>query len=291
MISENTEMNASISPASPDYDIFELGDFVLQHRVTLRDAKIAYKVYGSLNATKTNAIVYPTWFGGQHYDNEWLIGPGMALDPDEYFIIVPNAFGNGLSSSPSNMPPPRDRVRFPDVTYFDNVRAQYRLVTETFGIEKLALVVGWSMAAGQTYQWAASYPDMVERIAPFCGSARTPRHNIAVPEGLKAALQSDPGWQQGWYERQPTKSKRDAGRVSAGWGFSQAFYRERVYQRIGYASLDDFLVGYWENVYLPRDLNNLLTMLWTLQHGDIGATPGFDGNLEKASARSRQRHL
>ena len=52
---------------------------------------------------------------GRHWENDWLIGPSMALDPAKYFIIVTNMFGNGLSSSPSNTPPPFDRARFPAV--------------------------------------------------------------------------------------------------------------------------------------------------------------------------------
>jgi homoserine O-acetyltransferase/O-succinyltransferase len=79
---------------------------------TLRDAKLAYKTYGTLAQDKSNAIVYPTWYSGRHWENEWLIGEGMALDPSRYFIIVPNMLGNGLSSSPSNTPPPYDAARF-----------------------------------------------------------------------------------------------------------------------------------------------------------------------------------
>ena len=137
-----------------DHELFELGDVVLQEGATLRDAKLAYKTYGTLNDDKSNAIVYPTWYSGRHWENEWLIGEGMALDPTEYFIIVPNMLGNGLSSSPSNTPPPYDKARFPRVTVYDNVSVQHRLVTEHFGIEKLLLVTGWSMGGGQTYQWA-----------------------------------------------------------------------------------------------------------------------------------------
>src|SRR5919106_1172360 len=66
-----------------DYEVFDLGDVTLQHGATLRDAKLAYKTYGELNADKSNAIVYPTWYSGRHWDNEWLIGDGMALDPDK----------------------------------------------------------------------------------------------------------------------------------------------------------------------------------------------------------------
>jgi hypothetical protein len=102
-----------------DYEVFELGDVPLRMGATLRDAKLAYKTYGTLNQAKSNAIVYPTWYSGQHYENEWLIGEGMALDPSRYFIIIPNMFGNGLSSSPDNTPPPYDRARFPRVTFQD----------------------------------------------------------------------------------------------------------------------------------------------------------------------------
>ena len=266
-----------------DYETFDLGDVLLQGGATLRDAKLASKTYGELDADKTNAIVYPTWYSGRHWDNEWLIGEGMALDPANYFIIVPNMLGNGLSSSPSNNPPPYDKARFPNVTFYDQVQTQHKLVTEKFGIETLALVTGWSMGAGQTYQWAVSFPDMVQRACPFCGSSKTSEHNIVFLEGVKAALTADDAFKDGWYDEKPVKGLRAAARVYAGWGFSQAFYWDRVYTEMGYSDLEDFLVAFWEGFFLDRrDPNNLLTMLWTWQKGDIGATPGFDGDHVKA---------
>ena len=257
-----------------DYEVFDLGDVTLQHGATLRDAKLAYKTYGELNADKSNAIVYPTWYSGRHWDNEWLIGDGMALDPAKYFIIVPNMLGNGLSSSPSNTPPPYDAARFPHVTFYDQVEQQHKLVT-SFGIETLPLVTGWSMGAGQTYQWAVSYPDMVQRALPFCGSSKTSEHNVVFLEGVKSALTADAAFKEGWYTEKPTKGLRAAARVYAGWGFSQAFYWQQEYKAMGYSSLEDFLVGFWEGFFLDRrDPNNLLTMLWTWQNGNVGATPG-----------------
>ena len=216
-----------------DYEIFDLGDFTLSGGATLRGARLAYKTYGTLSANRDNAIVYPTWYSGRHWDNEWLIGDGMALDPGRYFVIVPNMLGNGLSSSPSNMPPPYNGPRFPDVRVQDNVRAQHKLVTERFGIERLVAVTGWSMGAGQTYQWAVSYPEMVPRILPFCGSARTARHNIVFLEGIKGALTADAAWKHGWYHEQPGLGLRAFARVYAGWGFSQAFYWDEVYRAAG----------------------------------------------------------
>jgi homoserine O-acetyltransferase/O-succinyltransferase len=260
-----------------------IGDVRLQRGATLRDCKLAYKTFGKLNAAKDNAIVYPTWYSGQHYDNEWLVGSGMALDPDKFFIIIPNMLGNGLSSSPSNTPEPYNGPRFPRVTACDNVRVQHRLVTEKFGIRWLPLVTGWSMGALQTFHWGALYPDMVERIAPFCGSAKCSRHNFVFLEGVKAALTADAAFAEGWYEEKPARGLRAMARVYAGWGFSQAFYRERLdLERLGYSSLEDFLVAFWEGFFLPKDANNLLAMLWTWQNGDISDNEIYNGDFKKA---------
>ena len=95
------------------HEVFELGDIDVQSGLKIRGARLAYKTYGELNTGRDNVIVFPTFFGSQHPANEPMIGQGMALDPGKYFIIVPNIFGNGLSSSPSNTLPPYDRARFP----------------------------------------------------------------------------------------------------------------------------------------------------------------------------------
>lgn len=274
-----------------DYEIFDLGDVPLQRGATLRNAKLAYKTYGKLDADKGNVIVYPTWYSGQHYDNEWLIGPGMALDPGKYFIIVPNMLGNGLSSSPSNTPEPYNLSRFPDITLYDNVRLQHRLVTEKFGIERIALVTGWSMGAQQTNQWGCLYPDMVQRIAPFCGSAKTAPHNIVFLEGVKAALTADAAWNGGWYSAPPSKGLRAVGRVYAGWGLSQPFYMQELWRELGFSSLEDFLVGFWEGFFLQKDANNLLAMLWSWQHGDISDNPVFKGDFKKALGAIKARAI
>jgi len=265
-----------------DYEIFDLGDVALQKGATLRDARLAYKTYGTLNARKDNVIIQPTWYSGQHTDVEWTIGEGMALDPAHYFIIVPNMLGNGLSSSPSNTPPPYDRARFPNVTACDNVRLQHRLVTERFGIERIRLVTGWSMGALQTFHWGCLYPDMVERIVPTCGSARCSRHNFVFLEGVKAALTADDAWNGGWYEAPPTKGLRAMARVYAGWGFSQTFYRIEEDLKLGFSSLEDFLIAFWEGFFIHKDANNLLAMLWTWQNGDIGDNALYGGDFKKA---------
>jgi homoserine O-acetyltransferase len=274
-----------------DYEIYELGDVLLQSGDTLPHAVLAYKTYGTLNTAKNNVIVYPTWFAGLHTDNEWLIGPGKALDPEKYFIIIPNMLGNGLSSSPSNTPPPYHQANFPQVTIHDNVRLQHQLVTQKFSITKIALVVGWSLGAVQTFQWGASYPDMVERIAPFGGTAMTRPHAKIVFEGMIAALQADSAWQNGLYTQQPRVGLAAMGRIYAAWGFSQAYYLEQLYQQEGYHTLEEYLVDYWDQVFLTFDANDLITMLRTGITGDISANPAYNGDFELALSKITARAL
>jgi homoserine O-acetyltransferase/O-succinyltransferase len=268
--------------ADRNYETFELGDITLERGGKLPSARLAYKTYGELAMDRANAILFPTYFAGTHDANQWLIGDGQALDTARYFVIVPNLFGNGLSSSPSNTPPPHDRARFPDVTMLDNVAAQHRLVTERFGIERLALVTGCSMGAGQVYQWAVSHPDMVERLAPIVGSAHTSPHNQVFLEGLRATLTADSAFEGGEYTAPPRAGLRAFSRVYAGWGLSQAFYRQRLYERLGFDTLEAFLAGMWEGIFADWDANDLLTMLWTWQHADVGQTPGFSGDTRAA---------
>ena len=262
--------------------MFELGDLALQSGTILRNAKLAYKTHGKLNAEKSNVILYPTQFAAQHGDVEWLIGRGRALDPDTSFIIVLDQLGNGLSSSPSNTAPPQDRMRFPTITIQDDIAAQHRLVSEGFGIRRVALVTGYSMGAQQAFQWAVSHPDMVQRIAPFCGTATTTPHNVVFLEGVRAALTADAAWVNGDYQDEPLKGLRALSRVYAGWGLSQAFYKRELYRQMGFSSLEDFIIGFWEQRYTRRDANNLLSMLRTWQLNDVGATPGVGGDRKRA---------
>ncbi|WP_274651118.1 alpha/beta fold hydrolase [Paenibacillus humicola] len=265
-----------------DYETFELGDVRLQSGATLRGAKLAYKTHGTLNERKDNAILYPTSYSATHKNEEFRIGEEKALDPGKYFIIQVNMLANGLSSSPSNTPMPFNQARFPNVTVLDNVLCQHRLVTEKFGIERLALVVGFSMGAQQTFQWGAAFPDMVQRIAPICGTASTTPHNFVFIDGFTSALRADAAWNNGFYDKQPVIGIRAMGRVYAGWGLSQAFYYRRLYLEHGFSSLEDYIVTNWEGNFLKKDANNLLAMAWTWQHADIGMTPGCGGSREKA---------
>ncbi len=267
-----------------------LGDFTLQSGITLPGARLAFRTYGALSAARDNAILIPTFYAGQHTDCELMFSAGRAIDPAKHFVIVVNMFGNGLSSSPSNTPAPHDRARFPHITAYDNVIAQHRLVTDRLGIDHLKLVTGFSMGGQQTIHWGALYPDMMDALAPICGSARTAPHNFVFLEGVKAALKADDAFADGWYSTPPVKGIAAFGRVYAGWVYSQDFYRDEEYRKLGLASLEEVMRAS-EMRYLQRDANDLLAMLWTWQHADLGAHPRFEGDIARALQAIRARTI
>ncbi|UOM34162.1 alpha/beta fold hydrolase [Acuticoccus sp. I52.16.1] len=271
------------TPVALDTEIFEAGPFTLQSGATLAAATIAYKTYGTLAPAKDNVVVLPTAFAGRHSDYEWMIGPGQALDPARLFVIIPNMLGNGLSSSPSNTPAPHAGPDFPAVTIHDNVVLQQRLLAEVFAIERVALVVGRSMGALQAFHWGALFPERVARIAAIVGASRCSRHNFVFLEGVKAALGADAAFADGRYTAPPEKGLRAMGRVYAGWGFSQAFYRrEEDRTAFGYATLEDFLAGFWDPFFAAKDANDLLAMIATWQHADIAANDRYRGDRAAA---------
>ena len=265
-----------------NYQEFSLGNVKLLSGKILKSAKLAYKTYGKLNKAHSNVILLPTFYTGSHIRNEGFIGKNRAINPNKYFIISINMFGNALSSSPSNSIISQNGSKFPEITLWDNIYCQHKLITEKFKIKKIALVTGWSMAGCQAYQWAAQYPDMVESILPFCASSKTSIHNNVFLEGVKAALTADTNWNKGNYKKQPIKGLKAFGRVYAGWAFSQNFYRQKLYKKLGYKNSEELLKD-WANDHAKNwDANNLLSKLKTWQLNDISKGPKYNNNYIKA---------
>ena len=144
------------------HEKFNLGNIKLLSGKILKSAQLVYKTYGKLNKSRSNVIILPTFYTGSHIRNEGFIGKNRAINPNKYFIVSINMFGNGLSSSPTKAIKSQSGSKFPTVTLWDNIYCQHKLITEKLKIKKIALVTGWSMAGCQSYQWAAQYPGMVK---------------------------------------------------------------------------------------------------------------------------------
>jgi homoserine O-acetyltransferase len=273
------------------YQEFNLGNVKLLSGKILKSAKLVYKTYGKLNKDNSNVIVLPTFYTGTHIRNEGFIGKNRAMNPNKYFIISINMFGNGLSSSPSNSLKSQHGSQFPEITLWDNIYCQHKLITEKLKIKKIALVAGWSMAGCQSYQWAAQYPNMVKAILPFCASSKTSIHNHVFLEGVKAALIADKNWNKGNYKNQPVAGLKAFGRVYAGWAFSQDFYREKLYEKFGFKNAEELLKD-WANDHAKNwDANNLLSKLKTWQLNDISNNTIYKGDYIKALKSIRAKTI
>ena len=268
------------------YEVFNIGDLVLEDGGTLRQCELAYATFGRLNEDKDNAILVPTWFAGTNKIMEQAyVGAGRALDPDKYYIVVVNQIGSGLSTSPHNTRFPLGMANFPDVSIGDDVVAQQRLLQRCFGIDKLALVVGGSMGAQQTYEWAVRFPERVQRAAAIAGTAKTTPHDSLFVAGLIDAIKSDPAWAQGWYS-EARLVREGLWRHSRLWsimGLSPQALKSEAWRSLGFSSLDDFLLNFLDATFLPMDPNNLLCMARKWQQADVSRHT--EGGLAAALGR------
>lgn len=277
----------------PEHQTFNLGEFQLESGVVVKDFYLSFVTYGTLNAKKSNAILIPSYWTGDHHGQDFLIGKGLAFDPTKYFIIATDMFANRLSSSPSNTPPPFDGPNFPEISIRDNVQATYRLVTEQFGITHLVGVAGFSMGAMQAFQWAVSYPDFMDAIIAWNGNAKSYPHGVVWLEGFKRAIMADPAYNGGAYTTRPEKGLRAAAWVEAPWNPSPEWWRRELFKQPPFNSptLEKYLRNVAEQYFLAMDANNLLSQTITWQKANVGDTPGFNGDHEKALRSIKARVL
>ncbi len=241
-------------------------------------ADLVYAVYGELNAGGDNLVLFPTRYGGTHEHNDWLIGEARALDPRKYCIVVPNQLGNGVSSSPSN-----SAGVFPRISHTDNFEIQRQLIEAEFGGADIALAVGWSMGAQQACHWAVRAPERVKRMLMFCGTAKTRPHNRVFLEGLLAAFEADPRYRS---DDSPLSGLRAAGRIYAGWAYSQPWLKAERYREMGFETLDDWLEKYWDALFEQRNADDLTSMIHTWIGNDIADGGDLAEALAKIKARS-----
>ncbi len=272
-----------------DYEVASIGRLELEEGGEIPDCRLAYTTWGTLNDAKDNAILITTWYSGTHQIwRDVYVGEGHALDPSRWFIVCIDQIGSGLSVSPHNADGPNAGLamsKFPHVRIGDDVVAQERLLRQEFGIETLQLVVGGSMGAQQTYEWAVRFPEKVLRAAPIAGTAQNTPHDFLYTKALNEAIMSDPGWNGGEYasnEDVVTGLKRHAG-IWAVMGFSTEFWKQELWRALEFESKEAFIEGFLEPYFTVMDPNDLLSMAWKWQRGDVARLAGED--LEAALGR------
>lgn len=175
--------------AQPVVGVADMGSCALQSGASIRDCRIAYTTVGTLNAQRDNAVLIPSWYGGRSGELLKYLGPDKLVDTNRFFVIVVDSFGNGVSSSPSNSAT-QGGAAFPSVSIRDMVMAQKRLLAERFGLKRLHAVLGISMGAMQTLEWAVLEPDMAQKFVAIAGSPRLATFDVVFWETETRLLQT-----------------------------------------------------------------------------------------------------
>ena len=272
---------------------FIIRDFHTESGVILPEAHLVYSTLGTLNGAGTNAVLLPSHYMADVEGYNWLIAgaQGSALDPSRDFLVLTELFGNGRSSSPSNTPEPLHGPRFPVMTIRDNVNAVHRLLMQELKVNHLRAVVGFSMGAEQAFQWAVSYPAFVDAIVATAGTAKCYGHGFVRLEGQIAALTTDPVWQGGEYTTAPVKGLEAFSIVWGGWLYSQEWWRKELW-RANTPPATTFDQA-WQTLRhrFTADANDYILQARTWQRHDVGTTPGFNGDVERALKSIKARVL
>ncbi|HEX4582643.1 MAG TPA: alpha/beta hydrolase [Acidobacteriaceae bacterium] len=186
----------------------DLGRCTLDSGQTIEHCRVGYRTFGTLNAAGDNAVLMPTWLNGRTEDLLSLVGPAPGktrlVDSTKYYAVLMDALGDGVSSSPSNSDEQKG-ASFPAITERDMVRAEYRTVTEVLHLKHARAIVGISMGAEQTFEWAVTYPEFFNLAVPIIGTPQLTSYDLLSHTIAEDAMLADPDYKNGKYgEKQPS---------------------------------------------------------------------------------------
>ena len=270
--------------AQDNLQMGRLGDFRLESGAVIRDCQAGYRTFGKLNAQRSNAIVFPTWFTGTAQDLASLIGPGKLVDSSHYFVIAVDALGDGVSSSPSNSAA-QPRMKFPEFSIRDMVAAEHELVTKVLALPHLRAVMGISMGGMQTFQWMVSYPDFMDRVIPIVGSPRLGSYDLLLWQAELHAIEADANWKHGEYQARPAAAMRTVADIHA-LALQTPELRDR---ETSPGKFPEYLASTERGTMEGFDTNDWYRQAQAMMGHDVSKL--FGGDMQKAAGVVRARVL
>ena len=249
-----------------------LGDFQLESGKIIRQCRIGYRVYGTLNDEKSNAILFPTWFSGTTDDLADFAGPGKLIDTGRFFLILADSLGNGVSSFPSNSSTQPGK-QFPRFSIRDMVTAQHILLTRKLGIDHLHAVVGISMGGMQTFQWIVSYPGFMDKAVSIAGTPRLTAYDLLLWQTQLRVMEA---------LEKKDHDKRETMRLIAAIHNLSLQTPEHIVARTPPEELPLFLAAQ-EQYVVRNDFHDWAWQLKAMIGHDIYST--FGGSMERAVSR------
>ena len=260
---------------------FSIGDLPLEGGGVLRDASMTYQCHGALNEQRDNVVLLPSFMAGNHEGYQPFIGEGLCFDPSRDFIVAVNLFGNGYSTSPSNASARQSGRNFPKISIRDNVAGQHKLLFDHLEVKRVKLVAGYSMGGQQAFQWAVSYPKLVDHLAVWCAHAVTTPFMRAFLGSVRAGIEGSADWMDGNYRTAAPIAMRNVARIYAPWLLSAGWYDRKGWASLGLESFEHF-IGFVETLFGAVDANNFLAKVDTWLSHDVAATPGHQHSLVSA---------
>jgi homoserine O-acetyltransferase len=157
----------------------DIGDLVLENGDTILNCRIGYRTVGELNEDKSNIIMFPTWFSGTSEQIVPYVAKDKLIDGEGFYVIIIDALGNGISSSPNNSPLQKGSD-FPEFTIRDMVHGQYLFLKKEFEVDKIYGAIGGSMGSLQVLEWTASYPDFIDKVVAYSSSPKVTANELLV---------------------------------------------------------------------------------------------------------------
>jgi homoserine O-acetyltransferase len=196
---------------------FAVRNFTFRSGETLDTLRLHYTLLGKPARDRaghiTNAvmILHGTSSDGHQFFqpqfSDVLFAPGGLLDPEKYFIVLPDSIGHGKSSKPSD----GLHAHFPKYGYDDMVAAQYVLLTQGLHVGHLRLILGTSMGCMHTFIWGEAHPDFSDALMPLaCLPVQLAGRNRIWRKLAIDAITSDPAWKGGDYKAEPREGLRMA---------------------------------------------------------------------------------